>query len=228
MLKRIRYAAWLPLVHLAIMAPLIALEEAKGWKYLPVQQRIEDYEKIHPPSPRAADSSIGWDPYSEYRPSTAEKAVLTAELPAALLAVWGGHLPGHDSYSESSVGWRRLLRSLASVQTRILILDSLLIVAICAQWWLVGRRLDRFRSAGKQMEWIQVPALVITSAGVLMALLSRGTHVWELIAAIAALLALLGWLLLILEAITAVAKLAFQQLRGRSASAWSSQTPHKN
>jgi hypothetical protein len=37
MMKRIRYAAWLPLVHLAMMAPLIALEEARGWNYLYIE-----------------------------------------------------------------------------------------------------------------------------------------------------------------------------------------------
>ena len=75
------------------MAPLIALEEAKGWKYIPRLQRIEDYDKAHPPDPRASDSSIGWDPYYEYRPSTAVKAIYTVEFPAALLTAWAGRLP---------------------------------------------------------------------------------------------------------------------------------------
>ena len=179
---------------------------------------MDDYNKAHPPSPQA-NRSIGWDPYYEYRPSTAVKAIYTVEFPAASLAGWCGHVPGHDVYPQSSANWRRLFQRFVSVRTRILILDSLLIVAICAQWWLIGRRMDRLRMAGKRIAWIQVPALVITSAGVLMALLSRGTHVWELIAIIAALLAWLGWLVIILKATAAFGKLAFQYFRSGSASA---------
>jgi drug/metabolite transporter (DMT)-like permease len=179
---------------------------------------MEDYDKAHPPDPNISESQVGWDADYEYRPPTAVKAIYTVEFPAALLAGWGGHLPGHDLYSQSNANWRRLFRSFASVRTRILILDSILIVAIYAQWWLVGRRLDHLRLAERRMRWIQVPALVITSAGVLMALLSRGTRVWELIAILAAFLALLAWVVLILEAATAFGKLAFQYFRGESAS----------
>jgi predicted permease len=101
----------------------------------------------------------------------------------------------------------------AHVQTRILILDSLLIAAIFAQWWFIGRRLDRLRLEKKGTTWIQLPAMVITSAGLLVALLSRGTRVLELIAIIVAFLAMLGWIVLIVVATFSFGKVAYKRLR---------------
>lgn len=96
-------------------------------------------------------------------------------------------------------------------------MDLLLLGAIYAQWWLVGWRLDRLQSQRKSTTRIKVPALVITIAGVLAALLSRGPGILEMVAVLACLIALLGWVVLILVAVITLFRMAFQ-FRGRSAS----------
>lgn len=64
-MKSIRLALWLPLIHLAIMAPLIALEEAREWKFTPHLQAAEDFLRTHPPKPKGqqdAESQIRMGP----------------------------------------------------------------------------------------------------------------------------------------------------------------------
>jgi hypothetical protein len=219
MMKRIRYAVWLPLIHLAIMAPLISLEEAKGWKYLPVQQRIEDYDKAHPQKPKLrtdAEPQVEWDPYYEYCPSLTVTSIYTVEFPAAFLFRWCGHPPAAFFMSPSKETWCRLFGFLR-VRTRLVILDLLLLLGIYLQWWLVGLRLDALLSQGKRIALIKTLALVITLAGSLAALLSHGPAILDLIAVFACFLALLGWMVLIMEAATSFGRMSFQCFRGESA-----------
>ena len=221
MMKTIRYAVWLPLVHLAIMTPLISLEEARSWKFTAQQQAAEDDLRAHPPKPKSpqnAESQIGWDPYYEYRPPISVNAIYTVELPAAFLIRWCGHPPGTYTFSPPyNETWCRLF-GLARVRTRIVFLDSLLLAAIYAQWWLVGWRLDRLHLQGKPTRLIYIPALVITIAGGLGALFSRAPDILELIAVLACFLALLSWLMLIATAATAVCRMGVKRFRGASAS----------
>ncbi len=211
-MKAIRYVVWLPVIHIVIMVPLISIQEAAGWRFIPDVQRIEDYEAAHSQAPKIAESQLAWDPDFEYRPPTSVKAIYTAELPAALLVLWCGHVPGHTFATRPKETWCRRLGRFARVQTRILILDSFLIVAIFAQWWFIGRRLDRLRLEKKGTTWIQLPAMVITFAGVLVALLSRGTRVLELIGIIAAFLAMMGWVVLILVVTLSFGRVAYKRL----------------
>jgi hypothetical protein len=95
--KALPYAVWLPVVHLAIMIPLISLE-AKGWKFIPELQRKEEYDKAHPPKPKSSqdtESQIGWDPDYKYGPPISVKAIYTVEFLAASLVGWCGHPSGN-------------------------------------------------------------------------------------------------------------------------------------
>jgi hypothetical protein len=187
-MKAFCYAVWLPLVHIVLMSPLIVLEEVKGWKLTSLVQRMEDYERPQPPGPPVT-GSVGWPTESEYRPPTSVKAIYTAELPAALLVLWCGHVPGHTLAPPFN---EPMLARFIRVRPRIVILDSLLLAAVYIQWWSIGWRLDRLRPERKRATWFHISAMVITASGAVMALLSRGTGVLELIAIIAAFVALLG------------------------------------
>jgi len=212
-MKAIRYSLLLPLAHLAIVVPLIYFEQARDWKFIPKMQAIEDASKVAAPHSQSVEPQIGWDPYDEYRPSISVKAIYTVELPAALLVSWCGHPPGRYFFSPpANETWCRLA-GFVRLRNRIVILDFLLIATVCAQWWLVGWRLDRLRLQRRPTSMVLIPATVITIAGALMALLSRTTGILELIAALLGFLALLGWLALMLESATAAYKAAFHRFR---------------
>ena len=212
-MKAFRYAVWLPVIHVVTMLPVITIQEATHWKFVPDVQAMENSEKVHSQEQKFAGSQIAWDPDFEYRPPTSVKAIYTAEFPAALLGLLCGHVPGHTFAPRRNETWCRRISRFVPVQTRILILDSVFIAAIVAQWWFIGRRLDRLRLEKRGMTWIRIPAIVITSAGLLVLLLSRGAGILELIAIIAAFLALLGWLILILAATISLGRMARNRLR---------------
>jgi hypothetical protein len=211
-MKAVPYALLLPLVHLAITIPLITLEEARGWKFIPRMQAIEDYDRAHPVI-SSSPGRLGWggDAYSEYRPPTSVKAIYTAELPAGALVGWYRHPPGvFEMPPLANEGWSRRF-PFVRLKTRIALFDFLLIMAIGAQWFFVGWRLERLRAQGRRLNLILIPALVITSAGVLMAVLSQASGILELIAILSGLVAWLGWIALALVAVTKFFTIAFHR-----------------
>jgi hypothetical protein len=113
----------------------------------------------------------------------------------------------------STATWCCRLVSFVRVRPRIVILDLLLVASIYAQWWFVSWRLDRLRLERKRATWFQISAIVTTASGAVIALLSRGTGVLELIAIISALLAFLGWLAILVAATTSFGRAAYQRLR---------------
>jgi hypothetical protein len=84
------------------------------------------------------------------------------------------------------------------LKTRIVLLDSLLLLGIAGQWWLVGWRIDRLRDRRKQARpWIFL-AGTITISGIAMALTTLvRTGPLEFLTAILSLIALLAWLALV-------------------------------
>jgi hypothetical protein len=92
------------------------------------------------------------------------------------------------------------------VQPRIVLLDSLLLLGIAGQWWLIGRWIDSLRVRRKQTKrWI-VPIAAITISGIIVAAVAfGGSRPWEPVAMILSLIALLAWLaLLLMFSVTAV------------------------
>jgi amino acid transporter len=192
----LRYSLLLPLLHLAISAPVIYYEEAFYWRYIPRIQAIEDFEKTAPPLPLHSGPMIGWNPCYEYRPSTADKFIFLVEFPAGTL------IPPHGASDCNPTVLRPILQKLKNrirLETRVVILDSLLIFGIAVQWGLVGRWLERLRRRRAHLRLWIMPVVTITIAGSVVAASSLvNWRPWEIGAAILALIAFLAWVVLLL------------------------------
>jgi hypothetical protein len=201
--KAFRYSLLLPLIHLAISVPVIYYEEASIWRQIPRIQVGEDLEKTAPPPIFQSGPMIAWNPRYEYRPSTADRFVFTVEFPAGML------IAPHGASGCNPTLLRPILQKLKNwmhVQPRIVLLDSLLLLEIAGQWWLIGRWIDSLRVRRKQTKrWI-VPIAAITISGIIVAAVAfGGSRPWEPVAMILSLIALLAWLaLLLMFSVTAV------------------------
>jgi len=111
-------------------------------------------------------------------------------------------IPPHGASACNPTVLRPILQRLKNrtrLKTRVVLLDCLLVFGIAAQWFLVGRWLDRLREELRPVRrWIN-PVVTITIAGIVVAASVFGN--WrslELGAAILALIAFLAWVVLLL------------------------------
>jgi hypothetical protein len=194
--KAFRYSLLLPLIHLAISVPVLYYEEASIWRQIPRIQVAEDFEKTAPPPIFHSGPMIAWNPCYEYRPSIADRFIFAVEFPAGML------IAPHGASGCNPTLLRPILQKLKNwtrLKTRIVLLDTLLVLGIVSQWWLVGRWIDRLRERRTHARrWI-VPVATITISGIVVgaAAFGRGRP-WEFVAIILPLMALLGWLALLL------------------------------
>src|ERR1039457_4914021 len=123
---KIRYAAILPLLHLAIAAPPAVHQQSGGWRFIPQAQAAEDFDKAHP-EPVAA--GIPRAPCYEYRLPSDGRLILAADFPVALLV--------GSSADECALGAIRLipngLKYYVRVKTRVILTDCLLVLGIFVQ-----------------------------------------------------------------------------------------------
>jgi hypothetical protein len=194
--KALRYSLLLPLIHLAISVPVIYYEEASYWRYVPRMQVEEDFERTAPPPIFHSGPMIAWNPCYEYRASIADRFIFAVEFPAGML------IAPHGASGCNPTLLRPILQKLKSwtrLQSRILLLDGLLVLGIVSQWWLVGRWIDRLREWHRSSKrWI-IPLAAITISGISGAAVAFGN--WkslELGAAILSLIAFLAWVMLLL------------------------------
>ncbi len=212
-MKALRYSLLLPLIHLAIAIPLIYREESRNWaaethliQTLDAIERAAEVARSGPaPSQPSASPRVGWDPISfDYRPTISVKAIYTVEWPAGMLVGWYMHPPSLYFGGALQYMLPRLVKRLEG-GARIVLLDCVLLLAIWAQWWLVGCQLDRLQRQRQKMRVWALPVAVITVGGIVMAVLSRSSGTWELIAILSGLLGFFAWLaLLLMFAVTAV------------------------
>ncbi len=174
-------------------------------KFDAIETAEEAARSASAPSQGSASLSIGWDPISvDYWTTTSVKAIYTVEWPAGLVVGWYMHPSSLYFSGVLQYILPRLVKRVAG-GARIVLLDCVLLFAIWAQWWLVGRRLDQLRRQGKEMGAWTLPVAVITVGGIVMAALSRSSGKWEEIAILCGLLAFLAWVaLLLMFAVVAV------------------------
>lgn len=192
----IRYSLLLLLIHLAISVPVVIYEEASCWRHIPRIEVEEDFERTAPPPINQSVPVIGWDPCSEYRGSNADRFILLVEFPSGML------IPPHGASACNPTLLQPILQKLKRwmrLKTRIVLLDSLLILGIAGQWWLVGRWIDRLRERGERARrWI-IPVATITASGIVVAASAFGSgRSWDFASMILSLIALLGWVALLL------------------------------
>ncbi len=183
--------------------PVIYHEEALYWRFIPRIQIEEDFEKTAPRPIFQSGPMIAWNPCYEYRPSTADRFIFTVEFPAGMV------IAPHGASGCNPTLLRPILQKLKNwmrVQPRIVLLDSLLLLGIAGQWWLVGRWLDRLRERRKHtMRWI-IPVATITIPGIAVAAAAFGNPPrLEPSAIILSLIAFFAWVaLLLMFAVAAV------------------------
>ncbi|MGB2606305.1 MAG: hypothetical protein WBC78_22050 [Candidatus Sulfotelmatobacter sp.] len=159
--KRIRSALLLPVLHLLIVAFPMFRRAQMLWDYIPTAQRAEDYERDHPPTDASGDYK--WNCY-EYRMSTNDRLIVSAELPAAILV-------GYDQECWPAIirsTLYRLLKYHVRVSSRLIGIDCLLLAGVFGQWLLIGRWLDFLDQGSRpRRQWI-IPVAVVTLGGVAM------------------------------------------------------------
>lgn len=188
-MKRIRFALFLPLLHLAIITPSFLIREAKVWKYAPIAQQERDYEQMHP----GDTGRLVVEPCYEYRFSNASRVIFATNLPAALLIGTPDGCP-RSALELASDGAKLGI----SVKNEIILRGSLIVLGILAQWWLVGRWLDHQRRQLNRVWLYGVPVAIVTLAGTVMvptAFFSAESA--ELVNIISVALALLAWIVLV-------------------------------
>jgi hypothetical protein len=159
--KHIRYALLLPLLHLLIVVPSLAHRVQANWRYLPKLQAAEDYEKNHPP---VETSSVYYWPCYEYRMPPADRVILAAELPAAVLVGFDQEcLPG----AMRSILYL-LLKYRIEVSSRVILIDFLFLTGVFVQWFLVGRWFDLLRQRSVKTLWRAMLVAVISGGGIIM------------------------------------------------------------
>ena len=221
-----KLALLLPLAHFMIAGVLIGSEDSKysrlGLEAIERSDAIERQERLHPllksqdkiPKEQDFEEIIA----SEYRPPAAAKGLYGVELPAAALVGWYWHPPYWHPPTSHSLGLLQPLLHRVTLQIsaipKILLLDSLLIAAICGQWWLVGRWFGAREAQGKPVGFQQRLAMAITLAGLVSAISCRAQDEWEFIAFLAAFIAAIAWLVLLLSAVVAMAISVYGFLRG--------------
>jgi hypothetical protein len=188
---RIRYALLLPLMHLGIAGPAMFHQESTVWRYAPRAQQFEDFEAKYPAPEGGA---VPFDPCYEYRLSSATRTIAAANLPAALLV--GASADGCASPSAWLI--RNRLKYRLGVKTRIIALDTFIVLGILVQWWLVGSWLDRrVTQSQPTRRWI-VPIAVITVGAMVMASTAFGQgQIVELVNDFAGMVTLVAWIVLI-------------------------------
>ncbi len=191
--KRIRYALLLPALHLLIVAPPIFRRVERLGHYTAKSQAVEDYQTDHPPTDESSD--YDWKCY-EYRVSTADRLILSAEFPAAVLV--GYDQECSPAAVRSILDW--LLKYRVRVSSRIIVIDCLFLAGVSAQWLLIGRWLDLLHQRSMTTRWWTVVVAVISGEGILMApSVFYGGRWVEHLCILTGMAALLAWLALLLR-----------------------------
>ena len=190
-MRRIRYALLLPLMHLGIAGPPMFHQESTVWRYVPQAQELEDFEAKYP-APEGGGVPV--EPCYEYRFSSATRTIVAANLPTALLV--GASADGCASPAARLIPNR--VKYQLSVKTWVIALETLIVLGIIVQWWLVGGWLDqRYTQSKPTRRWI-IPVTVITVGAVVMASTAFGHgSVAEPVNIFAAMITLLAWIVLI-------------------------------
>jgi hypothetical protein len=207
----LRYSLLLPLIHLAMSAPIVYYDEALIWRQIPRIQAQEDFERVAPPLAVHSGPIIEWRPCYEYRDSHADRFLFAVEFPAGILIPPHGASGCNPTLLQSI--WQKV-KNWMRVKLRVVLLDCFLIFGIAGQWWMVGHWLERLCKQRKGlMRWI-IPVVVNTISGIVVAAETLGD--WrsvELGAIMISMVALLAWLALLLMFAVAAVRWAIRTIR---------------
>lgn len=195
-----KLAVLLPIAHFVIATVLIASHDSRYSRLeLEAIDHIDESERqgsLHAELNEQHKTSRGQafeESFElEYRQPADVKAVYGVELPAAALIGWFWHPSSAHSDGLLQPLLHRLTLGMPHAP-KILLLDCLLILAICGQWFGVGSWLDYRVTRNKPAGPCRL-AITITVAGVLSMILWYAGDWAEVLANLAALVAAIAWL----------------------------------
>jgi len=219
LVRRIRFALLLPLLHLGILAAPMFREESRVWQYVPQAQSNEDWERKWEGEHPGTSEGMATPPCYEYRFSNADRLIFAIDTPvSSVLGVSGDGCP--ESLLRPTI---EKLNYRLPVRSRVILAETLIVLGVWMQWWLIGRWLDRKRTQLRPIRLSIVPAAVITMCGIIMlpTTFFRGPSTAELVNIFSGMLALLAWLVLLVAIATVGTKWLASKFRREGASAGS-------
>jgi hypothetical protein len=211
-----RWSVSLLLVHSCLALLLMGSEEFYDWHQYEYWQSEEDNlrKPISPVLGKDIQEAMSVDRWPDVR----ERTFHALNIPMSILLGWYSHPV--SIYTNSVLGPLLLRVSQhTSVKSRVAILDAVLLLGICLQWWLVGLWLERPRPLARVL---RVDAASMTLLGIVMTLMAVPKPLAENRVIVGTLelssmVVALGWVLLIvagtLSVVLAVARIVLQKKR---------------
>jgi hypothetical protein len=203
-----RWSLLLLVVNLCLAFLLIGTEELRDWhQYEHWQLEQQRSQKAFSPVlSTEAQQALSVD----YWPDARMRTFHTLNLPVSVLLGWYSHPLSIQTNSILGPSLLRVSQRL-SVKGRVAILDTVLLFAVCLQWWLVGLWLEH------PVPFVRVPRVVaaaMTVLGIVMTLLAVPRTVDEIAAiditvGVLSVMLILAWVFLtVIGTLSAVLKTA--------------------
>jgi len=210
-----RWSLLLLAVNLCLAFLLIGTEELRDWhqyEYWQLEQQ-RSQKAFSPVLSKEAQQAMSMD----YWPDARMRTFHTLNLPVSVLLGWYSHPLSIQTNSILGPSLLRVSQRL-SVKGRVAILDTVLLFAVCLQWWLVGLWLEH---PVPFVRVLRVVAAAMTVLGIVMTLLAVPQTVAEIAAiditvGVLSVMLILAWVFLtVIGTLSAVLKTA---RTGRAAS----------
>lgn len=203
-----RWSLLLLTVNLCLAFPLIGTEELRDWhqyEYWQLEQQ-RSQKAFSPVLSKEAQQAMSVD----YWPDARTRTFHTLNLPVSVLLGWYSHPLSIQTNSILGPSLLRVSQRL-SVKGRVAILDTVLLFAVCLQWWLVGLWLEHHVPF---VRVLRVVAAAMTVLGIVMTLLAVPRTVAEIAAiditvGVLSVMLILAWVFLtVIGTLSAVLKAA--------------------
>jgi len=203
-----RWSLLLLAVNLFLAFLLIGTEELRDWhqyEYWQVEQQ-RSQKAFSPVLSKEAQQAMSVD----YWPDARTRTFHTLNLPVSVLLGWYSHPLSIQTNSILGPSLLRVSQRL-SVKGRVAILDTVLLFAVCLQWWLVGLWLEHPVPFARVL---RVVAAAMTVLGIAMTLLAVPRTVAEIAAiditvGVLSVMLILAWVFLtVIGTLSAVLKTA--------------------
>jgi hypothetical protein len=203
-----RWSLLLLAVNLCLAFLLIGTEELRDW------DRYEYWQLEQQRSQRAFSPVLSKETQQamsvDYWPDARMRTFHTLNLPVSVLLGWYSHPLSIQTNSILGPSLLRVSQRL-SVKGRVAILDTVLLFAVCLQWWLVGLWLEH---PVPFVRVLRVVAAAMTVLGIVMTLLAVPRTVAEIAAiditvGVLSIMLILAWVFLtVIGTLSAVLKTA--------------------
>src|SRR5579864_8153612 len=191
-----RWSLSLLVMHSCLAVLLIGSEEIYAWHTYELWQ-LEEQRSQRPFTPvlgKEIQQAMSIDSWPDAR----ERVFHSLNLPVSILLGWYSHPLSIQSNSVLGPFLLRICHGV-SVKTRVLILDGVVFLGVCLQWWLIGLWLER----SVRFVWaLRIIAASMTVLGIAMTAAAIPNSLSAITAVqcsidLLSLILVLGWVLLI-------------------------------